>query len=64
MVKIGERNNRLRCFSTRCNGQARYLLKIYLTDAENQELEFYFLDLSGAQKLFLDVELVSGEKMH
>ncbi|MDK2796308.1 MAG: hypothetical protein PWQ22_531 [Archaeoglobaceae archaeon] len=27
-------------------------------------MEFYFLDLSGAQKLFLDVELVSGEKMH
>jgi len=30
---------------------------------DKQELEFYFLDLSDAKKLFLDVEFVNREKM-
>lgn len=76
-----------------CKGQAKYLLKVYIADAEKQgilkpflsnlekpcepsyggrifdakkarqELEFYFLDLGDAKKLFLDIEFVNGEKM-
>lgn len=77
-----------------CKGQAKHLLKVFITNAEKQgilkaslsnlekpceppygarvfeakktkqELDFYFLSLGDAQKLFLDVEFLSGEKKH